>query len=744
MTDWSPPRTLPGRVSRVPNLPGLDGLRAIAVVAVMIYHADSSWLHGGFLGVEVFFVISGYLITLLLIAEFEGSGRVSLRQFWLRRFRRLLPALFVMLGLLMIYLVVGFPSAQGRTRGDIVGGVAYVSNWYQIAVGAGYTAREAFAPLRHLWSLAVEEQFYLVWPLIMLLILTRAGLARLPRVALWLVGITIFITAVVGVLFVPGDIDSTCTPDSSYGYWHFGSRCISVNDALYLGTLSRAGGLMLGAAFAMVWRPLALLRGPMRKKGHWLDAIAVVGLAGLAVLARNVHLAEPAETILTGTRFDPWLFRGGFLLTGVATLLVIAAVTHRRAWMGKLLGNPLFRWVGTRSYGLYLYHWPIYQIIRKEAGIALRPSQFVLAVAITIPFTELSYRYVELPIRQGRIGEWLRGERRRPTPAVVKRRRRIAAFGLAFTIMLGFASVSIAIAPNKCVGQVECANAEGAAAIQAAASSVPSVPFVPRPSPSVPSAPSAAPSAAPTATPAGPSTPDATAPQATAPAPSGADPAAVPGETAAPAATTPAVPAAEAPTGDAAGPAIAPPVVPETTAEPTTAEPTTTLPVDQRPPYAIGESVMLGAAAQLQAGGFVVNADTSRQGKQMVDVIGQHRAAGELGHVVVIQSGTNGSVSQDTYDRMMALLPPEMTPIVVFLTVHADRGWIAGNNALIRALPSRYPNVRVLEWDGLVAGGAIPGMARDGIHLDTYAAKQTYANYIFDLIGRRDLVKPVG
>ena len=153
---------------------------------------------------------------------------------------------------------------------------------------------------------------------------------------------------------------------------------------------------------------------------------------------------------------------------------------------------------------------------------------------------------------------------------------------------------------------------------------------------------------------------------------------------------------------------------------------------------------MLGAVLQLQAGGFVVNADTSRQGLQMVDVIGQHRAAGELGHVVVIQSGTNGSVSQDTYDRMMALLPPEMAPIVVFLTVHADRGWIADNNAKIRALPSRYPNVRVLDWDGLVTGGAIPGMARDGIHLDTNAAKQSYANYIFDTIGRRDLVLPVG
>ena len=259
-------------------------------------------------------------------------------------------------------------------------------------------------PLRHLWSLAVEEQFYVVWPLIMVLILKRAGLARLPRVALWLIGVTLAITVAVGVLYVPGDIDSACTVGSSHGYWRVGSRCISINDSLYLGTFSRAGGLMLGAAFAMVWRPLALLRGPMRTKGHLLDALALVGVGILGLLVWRIHLAEPAKNILTGSRFDPWLFRGGFLLTGVATLLVIAAVTHRRAWSGKVLGTRVLRYVGTRSYGLYLYHWPIYQIIRREAGVSLRLSQFLLALAITLPLTELSYRFVEVPIRQGRVG----------------------------------------------------------------------------------------------------------------------------------------------------------------------------------------------------------------------------------------------------------------------------------------------------------------------------------------------------
>jgi peptidoglycan/LPS O-acetylase OafA/YrhL len=297
MTDWSPPRTPRGQISRVPHLPGLDGLRAIAVVAVMIYHANRTWLHGGFLGVEVFFVISGYLITLLLIAEHERSGHVDLKQFWLRRARRLLPALFAMLAALMIVLALFKTDARGRTRGDIIGGLAYVSNWYQLFVGAGYTATEAFAPLRHLWSLAVEEQFYVLWPLVMVAILRR-GSARLPRMALWLFGVSVAIALLTAVLYVPGDIDSACSATSHHGYWYLFGRCISINDTLYLSTISRAGGLMLGAAFAMVWRPIAIMRSPLRDRGPLLDGLAIVGVAGLGYLVWTTHLADPALTML--------------------------------------------------------------------------------------------------------------------------------------------------------------------------------------------------------------------------------------------------------------------------------------------------------------------------------------------------------------------------------------------------------------------------------------------------------------
>ncbi len=179
------------------------------------------------------------------------------------------------------------------------------------------------------------------------------------------------------------------------------------------------------------------------------------------------------------------------------------------------------------------------------------------------------------------------------------------------------------------------------------------------------------------------------------------------------------------------------PLSPSTPASPTT------LPIAVRPPLAIGESVMLGAAPQLQAGGFTVNADEARQGEDTASVVGELRTSGQIGEVVVLQVGTNGPVAAETYDEIMRFLPAEEVEQVIFLTVSAPRGWIEPNNALIWALQTRYSNVKVLDWAVLVASGQVPGLAGDGIHLGTEASKQWYANYIFDLAGRRDLVKPL-
>ncbi len=397
MSTLAPPRIDPvpddrAHISRVPYLPGLDGMRALAVAAVMVYHANSDWLPGGFLGVEMFFVISGYLITLLLISERERSYRISLRHFWLRRARRLLPALFTMMFFVTVWTAIFKNEALGALRGDVIAGALYVSNYYQIWEGLGYTAAGDFAPLRHLWSLAVEEQFYIFWPVVMIFLLGRNGTRQVAAVSRWLFVVALALTAVTALLFYPGPIaEPNITPDA---YWWLGDRPIAKIDTLYLGTISRLSGILLGAAFAMVWRPLAIVRGPLRSKGRLFDGLALVAIAAFGWLCWNTYLATPAGA-------DPFLFRGGLFIASVATLVIIAAVTHRGAYANRLLGNPLFLWIGTRSYGLYLYHWPIYQMIRGVAGNKLTVGQFVWALFLTAIVTEASYRLIETPIRRG-------------------------------------------------------------------------------------------------------------------------------------------------------------------------------------------------------------------------------------------------------------------------------------------------------------------------------------------------------
>jgi peptidoglycan/LPS O-acetylase OafA/YrhL len=419
-------------ISSVPYLPGLDGLRALAVIAVMIYHADPSWLPGGFLGVEVFFVISGYLITLLLMAERERDGRINLGAFWMRRARRLLPALFAVMVALAIWTTIAKPEALGKVRGDLIAGFFYVSNWFQIWVGAGYASSGDFAPLRHLWSLAVEEQFYLVWPLVMAVVL-RGGTRRVARPVLWMLGVVAAVTVVTSLAVHGGPIgECSITPEA---YWTFGDRCIAKADALYLSTITRSTGLLLGAVMAMLWRPVAVMRGPMARRGLLLDLIAVLGLVGLALVATRYHFVID-DRVAEATVADTGLFRGGFALTGLATVAVIAAIAHRRSLTGRLLGVSPLLWVGTRSYGLYLYHWPIYQIIRGVAGRALSLWQFAFAMIVTVAVAEASYRFLETPIRRGDLGERWRRFRHRAAAGP----RRIATVAVALVVVLSLVS----------------------------------------------------------------------------------------------------------------------------------------------------------------------------------------------------------------------------------------------------------------------------------------------------------------
>ena len=737
MSTLAPPRAAPvvpddrAYISRVPYLPGLDGMRALAVVAVMVYHANSDWLPGGFLGVEMFFVISGYLITLLLISERERTYRISLRQFWARRARRLLPALYMMMALVIVWTAVFRREALGQLRGDVIAGLLYVSNYYQIWVGQGYTAAGDFAPLRHLWSLAVEEQFYLFWPVVMVVLLGRSGTRKVADVSRWLFITALALTVAVALLFYPGPTgDPAVTPQA---YWWIGERPIGKIDTLYLGTISRLAGIMLGSAFAMVWRPRAILRGPLRTKGRLFDVFAVLAVVFLAWMCWTTYLATPSGA-------DPFLFRGGLFLCSIATLVVIAAVTHRGAATNRVLGNGLLVWIGLRSYGLYLYHWPIYQMIRGIAGNKLTLVEFVGATILTVIVAELSYRLVEIPIRTGRFRAW----RRRVRTGTARPPKVVLTTGIAFVsilaIVLGATLLRAPLEKNEIAQALDEGSEFTTDLLAVADVPVASTTTSPPSTTSTRSTTAAEVAADGAANGAeedeavgavdDPSTNDADG--STDPTTATTAPPAAASPDGAPPTTTAAVPATPAPSTVA--PALA---APSQLGVVTSLEGLTPLGIPPTatgfPLVALGDSVMLGAAEELQARGFQVDALVSRQMKDFVPTMAALRDNGTFGSVVVIHLGTNGGFSQDTLDQMLATVAD--VPVVVLLTGRADRGWIADNNTRLRAVPATHPNVTVLDWEAIAPSCEGRCFYDDGIHL-TQSGQNFYADAIGRLLGQ--------
>ncbi len=388
--------------TRLPYMPGLDGLRAIAVISVLLYHAAFSWAIGGFLGVEVFFVISGYLITSLLLSEWRDRDAIDLSNFWLRRARRLLPALFVVIAVTTLVAVIFLPDEVASLRGDVLSALAYVTNWNFIFAQKSYfEALGRPSLVQHLWSLAVEEQFYLVWPLLFIGGMKVFGRKRFPIVV---VAGAVASVVLMWVLYVPGGDPSR----------------------VYYGTDTRAAGILVGCALAFVWSPWRLR--PTVSSGA-RTVLNVVGGVGLVLLLQMLWKTD---------EFSSALYRGGLLRLDLITAVVIAVLVHPAASLGRFVGMRPLRWVGLRSYGIYLWHWPVFQLTRPGVDISLTGwPLFGLRLAITLVLAELSYRLIELPVRRGAIGRLWHAYR----DATDERRREVrtrwVATGLVSVLAVG-------------------------------------------------------------------------------------------------------------------------------------------------------------------------------------------------------------------------------------------------------------------------------------------------------------------
>ena len=395
-------------------MPGLDGLRAIAVLAVIAYHLGFGWASGGMLGVGVFFTLSGYLITDVLLSQWS-DGTLRLGDFWLRRARRLLPALFVMLTVVSLWVAVDHRSRLHDLRFEVISAVAYVNNWWQIFHHQSYFARFGPpSPLGHLWSLAVEEQFYFIWPFLLLL-----GVRFIPeRVRPF--NIRPHLAIVTFLVATASAIEMAVLYHPSFD----ASR-------IYDGTDTRAFGLLFGAALAMVWPSRALTRRVTPNAVTILDTLGVIGLVTIAVLVWRT------------TQYSAFVYQGGIVLLSLATVLVVAVCAHPATRVGYVLGlNPL-RWIGVRSYGIYLWHQPIIVLTTPVLAHGHDPVRVTAQVAATFAIAAVSWRYVEEPIRRGVLGRVLKKVREDGwRPWSLPRETRVAL--VAGVVALLLASVALA------------------------------------------------------------------------------------------------------------------------------------------------------------------------------------------------------------------------------------------------------------------------------------------------------------
>ena len=389
-------------------IPAIDGLRALAVIAVMFYHLGFSWIPGGFLGVDLFFVISGYVITRLLLDSIAQSGGLDLRGFYLARARRLLPALLFTVVTTTIAIGIWAPDTIKRFITDLPFALTGTMNWWLVARQQDYFESIGRPPLlQHTWSLAVETQFYLVWPLILYFILKRLGKNRIPFAALMIAaasGITLLIVSL--------SLDSSSSSKVSH---------------IYFGTDTHSIGLFLGAALAVSWIPQNFTTTLTKQAQNFIDGVGVFGFIGILA------------TFLLIDESKPTLYKIAFPLAALFGAAIIMSVVHPASRFAPLLENPVLLWIGQRSYAIYLWHWIIFQVTRPTVDLAGQTwALYSLRILIVFALADISLRYVEIPIRRGALKYWFKGLKYRTKK---ERSRQTRFFISIFVCVLALASV---------------------------------------------------------------------------------------------------------------------------------------------------------------------------------------------------------------------------------------------------------------------------------------------------------------
>ncbi|WP_195574177.1 acyltransferase family protein [Paenibacillus sp. 1001270B_150601_E10] len=675
--------------AKVRYITGLDGLRAIAVLAVIAYHLNLGFASGGFLGVEIFFVLSGYLVTHLLLVQRDGRARLDLKQFWIRRMRRLLPALLLMLIGTVVWMTITSPDRVASFRGDVISSLIYANNWYLLFHNVSYF--ESFAnpsPFLHLWSLAVEGQFYLLWPLLVML-----GLRFTPKrwqFAAWTFALAILSAVLMAVLYEPG-IDPS---------------------RVYYGTDTRVFALLIGALLAIV-QPNHQSSGqaaPATKLG--IHLIGTVGLVTVLYLLWTID------------EYSDFLYRGGFVLLSVATVMLIAAIAYPGSVYNRIFSLKPLKWIGVRSYGIYLWHYPIIILTTPLVNThGFSWTRAILQVAASFLIADLSWRFVETPIRKGALSMYIKHLKDihwrlhritfKQWMTVGCTALFIAIFGYGMTVNKPMASAHSIQTSATSAGSEQNVKQDPDASASTKPSeddhaASPQKPASPRETDSSKSASDGGSQPTDGADGASQKESNAEGDQET----NALDTSPTSGTASAKEGKLP----REEPTGESSDDDDNSSTLKSSTGWSITA---------------VGDSVMLDTSPYLKEllPGIVVDAEIGRQMSSAREVLHDYKESGKLGNGVIIALGTNGAFNSKQFRAMLESLGDR--PIILVNT-RVPRNWEDRVNDALDEIAADMPNVTLVDWYSASADHD-SYFSPDGVHLEAEGAK-AYAELLASCI----------